>query len=159
MATHSKTERGHEEPFVRQFSVFLPNRVGQLRELVELFIQRGVHLIALDVVGLTDWAVVRMILSDPDHGRELLKLAGLSYTESQMLAVELPSPDALAGVAAALLAAELNLQAAYPMMMTAREGPVVAVQVEDYTLAVQVLLERGFRLLDEPDLWPRNPDV
>ncbi len=29
-------ERGHEMPFAQQFSIFLPNRVGRLNELLEI---------------------------------------------------------------------------------------------------------------------------
>ena len=31
-----QTQRRHEEPFVLQFSIFLPNRVGQLGELLDI---------------------------------------------------------------------------------------------------------------------------
>lgn len=152
-----ETLRGHEEPFVRQFSIFLPNRVGQLREFIRLFVKQGVHIVALDVVDSVDWAVVRTIFSDANKARELLGKAKLAFTECPMLAVELPSLDALADVAAALLSAELNLRVAYPLLITAHGRPVVAFNVDDTVTGIEVLRRHGFTLLDDAGIWPQQP--
>ena len=142
---------------VYQFSVFLPNRVGQLRDLVKIFAGQGVHIVGLDVMNAVEWAVVRVIFTDAGKARELLKKGGMAFTECAMLAVELPSPDALAGMAAALLSAEVNLHLAYPLLIGARNHSVVAVQVDDLRMAAEVLGTHKFHLLDESDLWPDSP--
>ena len=148
-----ETAKAYEEPSIRQFSAFVPNLVGQLRSLVDLFVGQGVHIVALDVIDSIDWAVVRMIFSDSNKARAILQRAKWPFTECQMLAVELPSPDALAGLARALLAAELNLHVIYPLLVTAHGRAVVAVHVDDSSLATQVLKARGFTLLDQSDIW------
>ncbi len=153
------TQRGHPEPALQQFTVFLPNRVGKLRELVNLFIRHRTHVVALDVLNAQDWAVVRLILSDAMEARNLLRSSGFAYTECAMLAVELPSADALADLAGALLAAEVSLQVAYPLLTGAHGRPVVALHVDDQTVAEEVLAEQGFTLLDESDLWETGEDI
>ncbi|MFW6154276.1 MAG: acetolactate synthase [Planctomycetota bacterium] len=152
-AMNVPTQRGHPEPALQQFTVFLPNRVGKLRELMNLFIRHRTHVVALDVLNAQDWAVVRLILSDAMEARNLLRASGFAYTECAMLAVELPSPDALADLAGALLAAEVSLQVAYPLLVPAHGRPVVALHVDDPTVAEEVLVEQDFTLLDESDLW------
>jgi len=153
------TQRGHPEPALQQFTIFLPNRVGKLRELVNLFIRHRTHVVALDVLNAQDWAIVRMILSDAMEARKLLRGSGFAYSECPMLAVELPSPDALADLAGALLAAEVSLQVAYPLLAGAHGRPVVALHVDDPTIAEEVLIEQGFTLLDESDLWDTGEDI
>lgn len=143
---------------VRQFSVFLPNRIGQLREFTSLFIAEGVHIVALDVVDSVDWAVVRAIFSDAGKAAELLRRRGLAFTDSRVLAVAMATPDELADVCQALLQAELNVHVAYPLLTTDRPEAVVAVQVDELPLAAQVLARRRFELLDEGDLWPSGAD-
>ena len=121
-------ERGHPEPQVRQFSIFLANRVGSFGESVlRHFAGQGVHIVAKNAAGSVDWAIVRMIFSDADNARRLLTQANLQFTECEMLAVEMKSPDALADMAGALLAAELNLHIlAYALLISPHRGRAVA---------------------------------
>ena len=54
---------------VKQFSVFTPNRLGRLHELINLLGSHNVHVLALTVLDTTDSAVLRPVLDDPDRGR------------------------------------------------------------------------------------------
>lgn len=149
-----QTERAHDRPMIRQYSVFLPNRVGQLREFVDLFVSNGVHLVALDIIDMVDWAVVRAIFSHAAKAAELMKQKQMAYTESRVLAVAMATPDELGDVCDALIQAELNVHVAYPLLIQSRSEVVVAVQVDELELAARVLARREFDLLDEGDLWP-----
>ena len=51
-----------------------------------------------------------------------------------------------------LLAAELSIQFAYPLMVRPEGSPVIALAVDDLTLAGQILRRKEFRLLGEADL-------
>lgn len=80
---------------------------------------------ALNLLDSPDADSLRVIFSDAQAARELLKTAEVAFTESQVLAVELPSPDALADIAATLLTAEVRLLMAYPLFITVRGNSVV----------------------------------
>lgn len=149
------TKRGYEEPTVSQFCIFLPARISKLRELIELFVSRNVHLVALNLLDSVDAESVRAIFSDADTARDILKEANFAFAETDVLAVELPSSDALADIVTALLTAEVRLHMAYPLFATVRGNSVVAVHVEDLPMAARALKSQGFRLLDETDLWPQ----
>ena len=51
-----------------------------------------------------------------------------------------------------LLGAELNIRFAYPLMLGANGTPTIALAVDDYVLAGQILRKKNFRLLGEHDL-------
>ena len=53
-------------PRVTQFSVFLPNKVGALLDVVKLLNERGVDVLALAVQDSADTAIVRIVVSDPE---------------------------------------------------------------------------------------------
>jgi hypothetical protein len=148
------TKRGYEEPAVSHFCIFLPTSMARLRELIELFTRRNVHLVALNLLEAVDAESVRAIFSDADTARDILKEADYAFTETDVLAVELPSTDSLADIVAVLLTAEVRMHMAYPLFSTTRGNSIVAVHVEDLPLAARVLKAQGFRLLDEGDLWP-----
>ncbi|HET6427074.1 MAG TPA: acetolactate synthase [Phycisphaerae bacterium] len=142
------TERGYETPFVVQFSLFLSNRVGRLNQLLEILEQDDVQMAGISVVDSTDWAVVRMVFTAPDKAREVLKRRGIPFTEGELLAIELEDPQTFHKACRALVAAELNLQFAYPLLLQRGGHPVLAFHVDDPVLASQVLIRHGFSLLD-----------
>ena len=143
---------GFELTRIRQFTVFLENRVGRLQGLLRAFEESAGKICGMSIEESADSALVRMICSEPDLGREALRSGGFSFSESELLAVELPrAKQPLVALCAALLAAEINIHYAYPLLQRPR-GPAVALYVEDPTLAAQLLIRKGFTLIGESDL-------
>jgi hypothetical protein len=144
---------GFERTRVPQFTIFLENRVGRLNSLVRLLEQYVGVINALSIEESADSALVRVICSNPDGGRAALKEAGFSFSETDVLAVELPrgSQKPLASICTALLSAEINIHYVYPMLIRPR-GPALALYVDDPTLAAQILIRKGFVLIGESDL-------
>lgn len=151
-----QTARSHEEPFAVQFSVFMPNRVGQFLELLDAVAPKDVQLVGVSVVDSTDWAVVRMVFTQPDHAREILKTAGHSFTESEVLLVELASDETLREVCSYLLRGEINVHFAFPLTIRRHENPVMAFHVDDTILARSILQRHGLTLVGWEDL--ADPD-
>ena len=140
-------------PTVRQFGVFLENRVGKLFELVRIFDDAvDVHLCAFSVVEASDHAVVRVIPNNADAAREVLREHGLPFSEFDLLIVELADDHTLTSMCLYLLGAELNIRFAYPLMLRPDGRPTIALAVDDQTLAGQILVKKFFRLLGEEDL-------
>ncbi|WP_153558743.1 acetolactate synthase [Roseimaritima sediminicola] len=147
------TMRGRDFPAIRQFTVFLENRVGQLLEVVRRFEGTGIRVVALSINDSAECAFVRLVLSDCERGRELLERAGLAIIETDLLGVELPDgPQPLLRVCTALLAAEINIIQAYPLLSRPTGEPAVALMVDNIDLAMETLNNKGFRIVTEDDL-------
>jgi hypothetical protein len=149
------TSRGRDWPSVRQFNVFLANRIGALLDLVRRFETTAVKLVALTVVETADCAIIRIVPSDPERAYEILTQAKLPFTESDLLVVKLPDNDQpLLTICKALLGAEINIHYAYPLMIGV--GPAghtaVALYVEDHETALATLTAQGFTVFNEHDL-------
>ena len=84
------TMRGRNYPSIRQFTVFLENRVGQLLEVIRRFEGSKVRIVALSINDNAECAFVRFLLSHPEQGREILERAGLALIETDLIGVELP---------------------------------------------------------------------
>ena len=145
-------ERAYETPFIRQFNIFMPNRVGRLSELLTTLDEANVEVAGLSVVDSADWAVVRMIFTDVGKARVKLTNAGVAFTESDVLAVTLDDIDTLSQVCKALVAAELNIQFAYPLFIRHNDYPVLVFHTDDHVLSAQLLTKRGFTLIDHEDM-------
>lgn len=143
---------GFELTRVRQFTVFLENRVGRLQMLVRALEETSGRIVALSIEESADCALVRLICSRPDDSRLALQEAGFSFSESEVLAVELPRvKQPLIAICTAMLAAEINIHYIYPLLVRPR-GPALALYVDDPTLASQLLIRKGFVLIGESDL-------
>jgi hypothetical protein len=147
------TMHGRDWPSVRQFNVLLENRVGALLDLVRRFETTDIRIVSLTVVDLADCALTRMVLSDPERAYEVLQSAGLRFTESDLLIVQLPEGNQpLLEITKALLAAEINIHYAYPLLVGPQGSTALALHVEDHENAVNTLAKQGFTIFTENDL-------
>ena len=108
---------------------------------------------ALSIEESGDASLIRLITAQPDFGRELLQTAGFAFCESELLAVELPleNTQPMLSICSALLAAEINIHYAYPLLVRPH-GPAIALYTDDITLGAQLLIKKGYRLLSQADL-------
>jgi hypothetical protein len=144
---------GFEPTRVRQFTVFLENKVGRLQTLVRALEEGASKIVAMSIHESADSALVRLICSDPDESRDTLKYAGFAFTENELLIIEFPrkSKQPLIDICSALLAAEINIHYAYPLLVRPR-APSLAIYVDDPTLAARLLIRKGVTLIGESDL-------
>ena len=147
------TARGRNWPTLRQFTVFLENKVGQLLEVVRRFEGSQVKIVALSISDSGECAFVRFLVSHPEQGREILERAGLALIESDLLGVELPDDDQpLLRVCTALLQAEVNIIQAYPILVRPHGRPAVALMVDNTEMGLETLASKGFSMISEADL-------
>ena len=137
---------------VIQFSVFTPNRLGRLHDLIRVLGSNGVHVLALAVLDTTDSAIIRLVVDDPAKARGLLLNHGFPFSESQLLVVEVNSAEELNLLMAALLEAELNINYLYSFIPHPQGKPLLGLSMEDNEVAEEVLRRRQFRLLRQADI-------
>jgi hypothetical protein len=137
---------------VIQFSVFTPNRLGRLNELVKILGAHSVHVLALTVLDTTDSSIIRVVMDDPDKARELMQQHGFAFTESKLVVVEVTSPEELNRLIAALLEAELNINYLYSFIPHPNGKSIVGLSMEDNEVAEQVLKQHQFPVLKQPDI-------
>jgi len=146
------TIRGRDYPTIRQFTVFLENRVGQLLEVIRRFEGTKVRIVALSISDSSECAFVRFLLSHPEQGREIFERAGLAIIESDLIGVELPSVDQpILAVCTALLQAEVNIVQAYPLLVRPRGKAAVALMVDNIEMGLETLIDKGFAIITEKD--------
>jgi hypothetical protein len=147
------TMRGRNYPTIRQFTVFLENRVGKLLEIIRRFEGSRVRIVAVTISDNAECAFVRFLLSHPEQGREILERAGLAIIETDLIGVELPEgSQALLDISTALLQAEVNIIQAYPLLVRPRGRASVALMVDNLEIAQETLAARGFTMITEADL-------
>ena len=140
-------------PIVRQFSVFLTNKVGALLDIVKLLNEQNVIVLALNVQDSADSAIVRLVVSDPDQVQELFAIHDIPFSTCELVVAELKQgATELGKVLVALLMAEVNLHGSYSLLTRPRGHTALALHVEDNECASAVLRSQGFRILSQADI-------
>ena len=147
------TARGRDWPSVRQFNVFVANRIGGLADVVRRFETTDIRIVSLTIVDSADCAIIRLVLSDPERALEIFAQGKLPVTESDLLVVQLPDgPQPLLQICKALLQVEINIHYAYPMMIHPHGRSAIALHVDNHEAAVETLKRINYQVLTESDL-------
>ncbi len=147
------TMRGRDWPCLRQFCIFMENRVGRLHELLKQIEQHDLRIVALSIVDTVDFAVARILVNDSDRVREILSLTNFTVIENDILGVELPDDDDPFGtIFRQLVAAEINIAYTYPLLYRRSRRGAIAIYVDNIDQARQILTNQGQHLLSENDL-------
>jgi hypothetical protein len=150
---NTRTSEATRAPLVRQFSVFLENKVGALLDLTRTLGEANIHICGLSVVDSADAAVIRIVVDDPDRCHEVLHKAQISANESNLVVVEMPrGPEKLDHVLRQLVAAEVNIQYTYSLMIRPHDKALLALHCEDPEYAREVLTKAGFAVLSQKDI-------
>jgi hypothetical protein len=147
------TAEKHDGARVNQFSIFLPNKVGALLEIVKLLNEHHVDVVAVGVQDSADTAIVRIVVTDPEGVQRIFRQHDIAYSMCELCVVELSDgPTGLGKLLAGLLAAEVNLFGSYALLTHPRGRTALALHVEDYECACSVLGSHGFKILSQSDI-------
>lgn len=147
------TARGRDWPTLRQFGVFLENRVGILNTLLRQLEGHDLRVVALSIANNVDCAVVRIMLDNYERGKELFELSEFTVFETDLIGVELPDdPQPYVSICMALLQAELDIHYTYPLLYRRQGQGAIAIHVDDIDFGLQTLADKGLRIVTEKDL-------
>ena len=140
-------------PLVKQFSVFLPNKVGAMLEIVKVLNAHQTHIVAMSVSESTDSAIARIVVSDPERVEKLFRQKNVAFGVCEVVVVEMREvATQLVKLLAALFMAEVNVHFTYPLLTRPRGFAALALHVDDTECASSVLMGEGFKILSQGDI-------
>lgn len=153
MTFESRTTEKEEGPRVKQFSIFLKNKVGMLLDVVKLLNDHHVEVLAVNVQDSADAAIVRLVVSDPDSVQDLFTSEEVAFSTCDLVVVELKDGATQLGkMLTALLMAEVNIHGSNVLLTRPLGNTAIALHVEDEECACAVLRSHGFRILSQTDI-------
>jgi hypothetical protein len=157
--TDAGTLRGRDWPCVRQFGIFMENRVGTLHELLRHIERHDLRVMALTIVDSVDFSIARLILNNYERALELFKLSDFKFFETDLIGVELSNdPQPYVKICIALLQAELNIHYTYPLLYRRNGRGAIALYVDDVETGIKTLSDKGHRIITENDLLEYDRD-
>lgn len=138
--------------WVKQISVFLENKSGRLAAVTRTLGQNDINIRALSIADTSDFGILRLIVNDPSRAYAVLKEAGFTVSETDVIAVEVPdTPGGLADVLDILGAAGANIEYLYAFVSRSSGNALVLMKVGDIEKADQALRE-GHIPVPKPDI-------
>ena len=137
----------------RQLSVFVENKPGRLAEITSVLAEENVDIRAVSVSDTTDFGILRLILSDPDRGCEVLRSHGCTVSLTPVIVIRInDQPGGLAGPMKLLYQNGISVEYMYAFLSKVQDSASVILRVSDCEKAVALLNENGIALISEEEI-------
>lgn len=138
---------------VKQISVFVENKPGQLAEFTKLLEKNNIDLRALSIADTQDFGILRVIVDDSYKTVCMLKEEGYICSVTKVLAVEIPDrPGSLVKILDALGEGGVNLEYTYAFLSRKKDSAYMIFRVTDNAKAVEVLNQHGIKPICQDEL-------
>lgn len=132
--------------FIKQLSVFIENRAGRLEEVTATLKDNDINIVSASVADTAEYGMFRMIVSDPNKAKTVLKAAGFSAKLTDVIAVRLPQKiGMLSNLFMILSKAGIDVKYMYALS-TDKNGSMV-IKVSDPEKAITTLLDNQFEIV------------
>ncbi|MDG1138252.1 MAG: hypothetical protein P8N49_01875 [Opitutales bacterium] len=148
---HPSTLRNPGQDLIRQFVIYAENKVGWLNDFILMLNSDDIHILAISVLDTSDSSVIRIVPNYPKNLARLLKSQSISFTERNIIAVEMKNDDSLHQVTQSLLRAEINIHYVYPFLHQPNHRAVLAIATEDEDIGEEALKAYQLNVLSLED--------
>ncbi|HVP68653.1 MAG TPA: amino acid-binding protein [Anaeromyxobacteraceae bacterium] len=140
---------------LRQLSLFLENRPGQLKLPCQVLGQAGIDILTMSLADTQQFGILRLVVKDEERAKQALERAGCVVNVTEVLAAEVP--DRAGGLGEVLEAFDrsgLSVEYIYPLAAGHKgKTAVLAFRVEDPDRAAKLLVERGVHVLTREEAF------
>jgi len=138
---------------IRQISIFLENKPGQLSAICRALADVGVNIATLSLADTSDFGIVRMIVDDHERARSVLADKGHVVNIREVVAVCVPDrPGGMAEVMQVLDGAGANIEYSYAFSFHKGEKAVLVFRFADAAKAESALKAAGYTTLGEDEV-------
>ena len=140
---------------IKQLSVFLENREGRLDEVLSTLADGGVNIVALSLADTSDYGMLRMIVSEPDKGRAVLKEAGITAMLTDVVALRVPhATGSLSKAMHQLVEGKINIEYMYAFANGSDAAAVL--KSDEPERVVEILKASGFDVYTADEAYKAN---
>ena len=128
---------------MKQFEVKVLDEVGHLSDMAEVLAEGGINIVSISSERINNrTANLRIITSDDERTRNVLKDGGFAFTEEDIIAVRLEDkPGALFEITNKLGGAGINMTSIY-VVNKSNGSTDVAINVDNFNGAMDILKDK-----------------
>ena len=138
---------------IRQISIFLENKPGQLSAICRALAEAEINIATLSLADTSDFGIVRMIVDDHEKAKSVLSERGHVVNVREVIAVCVPDrPGGMAEVMQVLDKSGANIEYSYAFAFHKGEKAVLVFRFADNAKAEQALAEAKYVTLSEAEV-------
>ena len=137
---------------VKQLSVFIENRQGRLGEVLHVLKENNVNILSLSVADTAEYGLLRLIVDDAVHGRDVLLDAGFSsmLTDVIILKVE-HTPGSLQSTLTLIADGGINIEYMYGLSIEGSDASIV-MKTNQLDQAKKLFREKNVKTASEEEI-------
>ena len=138
---------------VNQLSVFIENRQGRLKEVLKVLKDSCVNILSLSLADTTDYGLLRLIVNNPERGRDVLLEAGFSSMLTEVLIIKAPHvAGSLQEILTLIAERNVSIEYMYGLSVATADATIV-IKANDLETACAVLKENNIDTMTEQELF------
>lgn len=136
----------------KQLSVFIENRQGRLGEVLDVLKTNNVNILSLSLADTTEYGLLRLIVNNPELGKEKLSEEGFSTMLTDVLILKIThQAGSLQTLLKTLACSDVNIEYMYGLSIEGEEASVV-LKTSDIAKAEEILAIKGVKTLSSKDI-------
>jgi hypothetical protein len=137
---------------VHQLSVFLENKSGRLTEVLETLGKENIRITALSVADTSEFGILRLIVSDPDKAKQLLKDQMFTVNLTEVISVMAPN-EARHYAKILRILSDKDISVEYTYAFSTGEKSVIVLRCSNTEDAINALKDHEMELMRASDLY------
>ena len=139
--------------YLKQLTVFLENREGRLDSVTDILAKNDINIVCLTLADTSEYGVIRMIVSDPEKAKEVLKAEGCSARLNDVLAISMEQKaGSLSKLTKTFTKANINIEYMYTLNSSKSAGSMV-LKCSDIEKGYAAVKEAGFDLVKPEEAY------
>jgi hypothetical protein len=139
---------------VEQISIFLENRAGRLTDVTRVLSQTGINIRALSLADTSDFGILRLIVTDHERAKEVLKENGFTVGRTSVVAVEVDDrPGGLHSILELLSNNQINVEYMYAFVQQSGMNAVMIFRFDRTDQAIEILMKNNIRIIPGDELY------
>ena len=137
---------------IKQLSIFLENKKGRFTEVTTILGEAGINMTAFTVAENSDFGIVRLLVSDPDKARNVLRDNKYAVSITDVICIQTPNkPGALSKVMEIITKADISIEYMYAFSLG--NGAIVVIRPDNLEKTLSVLRDNKVYLLASDELF------
>jgi hypothetical protein len=137
----------------KQLSVFIENRQGRLQEVLSVLRKNDVNILSLSLADTTEYGLLRLIVNNPEKGRQMLSEEGFSTMLTDVLVVKIAHKVGSLQIFLDLLSRNsISIEYMYGLSVDGEDAYVV-LKTTDLDRVVEILKQNDIDTLTDEEVF------
>ena len=137
-----------------QISVFLENRAGRLAEVTRSLREAGINIRALSLADSSDCGILRLIVSNPQNAKEILREKGFTLGRTSVVAVQVDDqPGGLDRILELVSENGINIEYMYAFVQKESQNATLIFRFDKTDRAIDMLTANGITIIPGTALY------